>query len=106
MRDSTFLSYIAPSARAALDTARRASVPGCQTVRAHSKAGAVNGRSRHRCGKAQPRSWQLWQNVQLHMQACLALPIMPAAKGLASTLLLASPGSTGVDGMQAMQCKP
>ncbi|KAK9821607.1 hypothetical protein WJX81_006064 [Elliptochloris bilobata] len=32
MRDSTFLSYIAPSARAALDTARRASVPGCQPV--------------------------------------------------------------------------
>ena len=33
MRDSTFLSYVAPSARAALDTARRASVPGCQTAR-------------------------------------------------------------------------
>lgn len=32
MRDSTFLSYVAPSARAALDTARRAWVPGCQTV--------------------------------------------------------------------------
>ena len=39
MRDSTFLSYVAPSARAALDTARRASVPGCQAARSRPRAG-------------------------------------------------------------------
>ncbi len=33
LRDSTFLGVVAPAARAALNIARRASVPGCQPVR-------------------------------------------------------------------------